>query len=81
LIPDLKWEIKEVIEAGDRIIVRSQVRLIPASFSTSAPEIMSNFIPFQASGTPAGDFFGVPHTGKSFNIVRPLEPPGKYSTR
>ena len=46
LIPDLAWTIKEVLVAGDRIIVRSE-----------------------ASGTPAGDFFGVPHTGRSFRIM------------
>lgn len=46
LIPDLAWTIKEVLVAGDRIIVRSE-----------------------ASGTPAGDFFGVPHTGRGFRIM------------
>ena len=45
-IPDMKHEIKEVIVAGDKIIVRGEL-----------------------SGTPAGDFFGVPHTGKSFKIM------------
>jgi predicted ester cyclase len=43
-IPDLAWDIKEVLVDGDRIIVRSE-----------------------ASGTPAGDFFGVPHSGRSFH--------------
>jgi predicted ester cyclase len=46
LIPDLAWSIKEVLVAGDRIIVRSE-----------------------ASGTPAGEFFGVPHTGRGFRIM------------
>jgi predicted ester cyclase len=46
LIPDLAWTIKDVLVAGDRIIVRSE-----------------------ATGTPAGDFFGVPHTGRSFRIM------------
>jgi len=45
-IPDMKFEIEEVLVAGDRVIVRGQV-----------------------SGTPAGDLFGVPHTGKSFKIM------------
>jgi ketosteroid isomerase-like protein len=45
-IPDLKFDIKEVLVAGDRVIVRGEV-----------------------SGTPAGDLFGVPHTGKSFRIM------------
>src|SRR5216684_9204874 len=45
-IPDMKFEIKEMLVAGDRVIVRSEV-----------------------SGTPAGDLFGVPHTGKSFRIM------------
>ena len=45
-IPDLVWDIKEVLLSGDRIIVRSE-----------------------ASGTPAGDFFGVPHSGRSFKIM------------
>jgi len=46
LIPDLSWDIKEVLVAGDRIIVRSE-----------------------ASGTPAGEFFGVPHSGRSFKVM------------
>lgn len=46
LIPDLKWEIKEILSDGDRIVVRSE-----------------------ASGTPAADFFGVPHSGRSFAIM------------
>ena len=46
LIPDLTWDIKEVLVDGDRIVVRSEAR-----------------------GTPAGDFMGVPHTGKSFAVM------------
>ncbi|MGH8674400.1 MAG: ester cyclase [Burkholderiales bacterium] len=46
LIPDLAWDIKEVLVDGDRIIVRSE-----------------------ASGTPAGPFFGVQPTGKGFRIM------------
>ena len=45
-IPDMRFEIKEMLVAGDRVIVRGEV-----------------------SGTPAGDLFGVPHTGKSFRIM------------
>ena len=45
-IPDMKFEIKEVLVAGDRVIVRGEV-----------------------TGTPAGDLFGVPHTGKSFKMM------------
>jgi len=45
-IPDMTFEIKEMLIAGDRIIVRGEVR-----------------------GTPAGELFGVPHTGKSFRIM------------
>ena len=45
-IPDMKFEIKEVLIAGDRVIVRGEV-----------------------TGTPAGELFGVPHTGKSFRIM------------
>src|SRR5438552_4425373 len=45
-IPDMKFDIKEVLIAGDRVIVRGEV-----------------------TGTPAGDLFGVPHTGKSFRIM------------
>ena len=45
-IPDLKFNIKEVLVAGDRVIVRGEI-----------------------TGTPAGDLFGVPHTGKSFRIM------------
>jgi SnoaL-like polyketide cyclase len=45
-IPDMKFDIKEVLVVGDRVIVRGEV-----------------------SGTPVGDLFGVPHTGKSFKIM------------
>src|SRR5271168_2324015 len=45
-IPDMKFDIKEVLVAGDRVIVRGEV-----------------------TGTPAGDLFGVPHTGKSFSVM------------
>ncbi len=47
LIPDLKWEIQEMLQDGNRIIVRSI-----------------------ASGTPNGDFMGLPADGsKSFRIM------------
>ena len=42
----MKFDIKEVLVADDRVIVRGEV-----------------------SGTPAGDLFGVSHTGKSFRIM------------
>ena len=45
-IPDMKFDIKEVLVAGDRVIVRGEV-----------------------SGTPAGELFGAPHTGKSFRMM------------
>jgi predicted ester cyclase len=45
-IPDMKFEIKEVLVAGDRVIVRGEV-----------------------SGTPSGELFGVPRSGKSFRIM------------
>lgn len=45
-IPDMKFDIKEVLVAGDRVVVRGEV-----------------------SGTPAGELFGVPHSGKSFRIM------------
>ena len=45
-IPDMKFDVKEVLVAGDRVIVRGEV-----------------------TGTPAGELFGVPHTGKSFRIM------------
>jgi ketosteroid isomerase-like protein len=45
-IPDMKFDIKEVLVANDRVIVRGEV-----------------------SGTPAGELFGVPHTGRSFRIM------------
>src|SRR3954462_5257785 len=45
-IPDMKFDIKEVLVAGDRVIVRGEV-----------------------TGTPAGDLFGVPHSGKSFRVM------------
>jgi ketosteroid isomerase-like protein len=45
-IPDMKFDIKEVLVAGDRVIVRGEV-----------------------TGTPAGELFGVPHSGKSFRML------------
>jgi predicted ester cyclase len=42
----MKFDIKEVLVAGDRVIVRGEV-----------------------TGTPAGELFGVPHSGKSFRIM------------
>jgi ketosteroid isomerase-like protein len=45
-IPDLKFDIREVLVAGDRVIVRGEV-----------------------TGTPAGELFAAPHTGKSFRIM------------
>jgi ketosteroid isomerase-like protein len=45
-IPDMTFDIKEVLVARDRVIVRGEV-----------------------SGTPAGELFGAPHTGKSFKIM------------
>ena len=45
-IPDMKFELKEVLVAGDRVIVRGEI-----------------------TGTPAGELFGVPHTGKSFKMM------------
>ena len=46
VIPDLKWEIKEMISSGNKVVVRGE-----------------------ATGTPVGDFMGVPHTGKSFKVM------------
>ena len=45
-IPDLKWEIKEVLVAGDQVIIRGE-----------------------ATGTPAGEFMGAAHSGKSFKVM------------
>jgi predicted ester cyclase len=45
-IPDIRWELKEVLVSGDRVVVRSE-----------------------ASGTPSGDFMGVPHGGRSFKLM------------
>lgn len=47
IVPDLKMEIQEIINDGDRYVVRSK-----------------------ATGTPNGDFMGVPTNGsKSFEIM------------
>lgn len=46
LIPDLEWRIEELIEAGDRIVVRGR-----------------------ATGTPVGELFGVPPSGRRFEIM------------
>jgi hypothetical protein len=57
-VPDLKWEIKEILVSGNQVIVRGE-----------------------ATGTPAGEFMGAPHTGKSFKLmsidVHTLEGGGK----
>ncbi|MGA7324550.1 MAG: ester cyclase [Rhodomicrobium sp.] len=45
-IPDMKFDIREVLVAGSRVIVRGEV-----------------------TGTPSGELFGAPHTGKSFRIM------------
>ena len=45
-VPDLTWQIKEVIVSGNQITVRGE-----------------------ATGTPAGEFFGTAHTGKSFKVM------------
>jgi hypothetical protein len=45
-VPDLTWQIKEVIVSGNQVTVRGE-----------------------ASGTPSGEFFGAPHTGKSFRVM------------
>jgi ketosteroid isomerase-like protein len=45
-IPDMTFDIREVLVAGDRVIVRGEV-----------------------TGTPAGDLFGVPHTGRNFRMM------------
>ena len=57
-VPDLKWEIKEILVSGNQVTVRGE-----------------------ATGTPAGEFMGAPHTGKSFKLmsidVHTLEGGGK----
>jgi predicted ester cyclase len=45
-VPDLKWQIKDILISGNQVTVRGE-----------------------ATGTPSGDFFGAPHTGKSFKIM------------
>ena len=45
-VPDLKWEIHEILVSGDRVIVRGE-----------------------GSGTPAGEFLGVPHGGRGFRVL------------
>ena len=45
-VPDLKWEIKEIVVSGDQVTVRGE-----------------------ATGTPAGEFMGAPHSGKSFKLM------------
>ena len=45
-IPDLKWEIKEILVSGNQVTVRGE-----------------------ATGTPAGEFMGAPHSGKSFKLM------------
>lgn len=45
-VPDLKWQIKDVMVSGNQVTVRGE-----------------------ATGSPSGEFFGTPHTGKSFKIM------------
>lgn len=45
-VPDLKWQIKEILVSGNQVTVRGE-----------------------ATGTPAGEFMGVPYTGKSFKLM------------
>jgi len=45
-VPDLKWEIKEILVSNSQVTVRGE-----------------------ATGTPSGEFFGTPHTGKSFKVM------------
>jgi len=45
-VPDLKWQIKDILVSGNQVTVRGE-----------------------ATGTPAGEFFGAPHAGKSFKIM------------
>jgi len=45
-VPDLKWEIREVVVSGNQVTVRGE-----------------------ATGTPASEFMGAPHTGKSFKVM------------
>jgi len=45
-VPDLKWQIKDVLVSGNQVTVRGE-----------------------ATGTPSGEFFGAPHTGKSFKVM------------
>ncbi|MBL8671400.1 MAG: ester cyclase [Alphaproteobacteria bacterium] len=46
LVPDLAWSIEEIVQAGNRYVVRGR-----------------------ATGTPAGEFFGAPPSGKRFEIM------------
>jgi hypothetical protein len=45
-VPDLKWEIKEILVSGSQVTVRGE-----------------------ATGTPAGEFMGAPHSGRSFKLM------------
>jgi hypothetical protein len=46
LIPDMLFEIRELLIAGEKAVVRGR-----------------------ATGTPAGELYGQPHTGRSFQIM------------
>jgi predicted ester cyclase len=45
-VPNLKWQIRDVLVSGSQVIVRGE-----------------------ATGTPAGDFMGKAHSGKSFKVM------------
>ncbi len=57
-IPDMKFDIKEILVAGIR--ARAKEILVAGDRVVVRGEV---------TGTPAGDLFGVPHTGKSFRIM------------
>src|SRR3954464_4001240 len=46
LVPDMRFQIRELLTAGERVVVRGR-----------------------AIGRPAGELFGQPHTGRSFQIM------------
>jgi predicted ester cyclase len=46
LMPDLRWSVQDILQEGNRYVVRSRV-----------------------TGTPNGPLFGVPPSGKSFDIM------------
>jgi hypothetical protein len=53
ILPDLKWEIKEVLVAGDRIIVRGRDPELPQELSSEFPLLEKTSRSWRSTFTPS----------------------------